>query len=1138
MDQLKANTDQVIHSHRVMQALHSVLSLVRGAESEARGYGLSGDPNFLGTKQRAIDSLRSEIQQLGILSANDPYDHSQLTQLKQFVNERMLLLDESVEARKISGLQGAVKKIQSGEGTAVMERIGAIIGEMDRREHTLLLEESDQAAASLRNTGWVFLAGNGLGLLLLAFMFTLAAREIKQRLRAQDDLRESESKNRKLVETTNDIVDRNDDEIRQSEARYRILAENATDVISRLTPEGIYLYVSPSCKRVLGYEPEELLGRSAYELLHPDDYARARIARAKTKEVPEIVTNSHRIRMKSGAYIWFESTTKSVKDPLDERVIEIVTISRDITVRKSIEESLTESERRLEQIIETVQEGITLSDKNGRYDIFNSAMEQLTGYTMAEANASGDFSRVLYFHEDNRTQTLDDLKILLEKGQSTEVETTIQTKQGESRTLLVSTSLVVFRNQAMFLSAYRDVTERKKAEQELKGAKEAAEAATRAKSEFLAVMSHDIRTPMNSVIGMTDLLSHSTLTNEQRDFVDTIRGSGESLLTIINDILDFSKIESGKLDLEERPCEPRTCVEAVLDLLTPNAIQKGLDLLYWIDPQVPPYIIGDAHRLRQILINLGGNAVKFTDRGDVFVSVNLLWKLGDKLELQFSVRDSGMGIPADKLDRLFKPFSQVDTSTTRKFGGTGLGLAISMRLVQFMGGKIWAESEEGKGSTFFFTMKTSTPPPDSVLPKVHTRAKVPELTGKRVLVVDDNATNLFILRSHCENWGMLVRTTQSPREAIHWVRIGDPFDVGILDMMIPEMDGHRLAHELRSIRTRESLPLVLLSSAGVSTTEIGAGDLFSAAVAKPVKHDLLFDILMESMGGAKRSSSRSKPKPVERLGERISLSILAAEDNPVNQKLLLRVLKEIGYQADIVPNGVEVMSAVKAKRYDIIFMDVHMPEMDGLEASRLINSIVPRDERPVIVAVTAGALEGDREKCMQAGMDDYITKPIHIADIESVLQRWTSKAAGRAAQEPVSSELPTGEELEAAMSDRISQLGLETDPAFVVELIDSYAPLFRNQSRAIDEACGKRDEAKLRYAAHSLKGASLNIGAKKLGAICKSMEDFAEHGDIDSAAKLIPQLLQVIERTSVALGMIKTRLSKEIQSGSGNDSKG
>jgi CheY-like chemotaxis protein len=324
----------------------------------------------------------------------------------------------------------------------------------------------------------------------------------------------------------------------------------------------------------------------------------------------------------------------------------------------------------------------------------------------------------------------------------------------------------------------------------------------------------------------------------------------------------------------------------------------------------------------------------------------------------------------------------------------------------------------------------------------------------------------------------------------------------------------------------------------MSAGELGSGDLFSASVAKPVKHDMLFDILMESMGGARRSSSRSQPKPVERLGELIPLSILAAEDNPVNQKLLLRVLKEIGYQADVVPNGVEVINAVKKKPYDIIFMDVHMPEMDGLEATRLIMSIVPREKRPVIIAVTADALEGDREKCMQAGMDDYITKPIRIADIEGVLQRWSTKAASLQPQRQSPPDFPSNEEFEQALSDRIRQLGLETDPEFVVELIDSYAPLFSNQSRSIEEAFSKQDEAKLRYAAHSLKGASLNIGANKLGAICRSIEDLADKKDFASAAKLLPELKEVIGKTSQALDTIKARLSKEIRSGPDQATKG
>ena len=1348
MIQLQATTAQVIHSHRVMESLHSILSLIRGAEADSRGYGLSGNLKFLESVNQAFDSLRTELEALRALTSADPDHHAQYMLLEELVNRRVALIQESNRRRASGGVQEAVKFSQSGRGKEAMDQIKSILEEMRRREQRFLLEKSEKAAGSFRNTAWVFLAGNGLGLLLFGIVFTLIAREINQRRRIQLALSESELKYRVLVETANDIIYRTDregrftyvnpaglrvtgyseeetlgrryveiiyeryrheieryykaqalrqehatyrevpivkkngellwlgqnvqlimedgkpvgfqavarditlqhraeserdqvfdvsldllcvtdykgiflrvnpawekllgfnegkllsepflnfvhmddrpkteeqfrnvlggnqlvgfetrfitkdgssrwiewsatlddaeriiyaagrditdrkhidDEIRKNEARYRILAENATDVISRQTPDGIYLYVSPACKRILGYEPEELVGRSAFDLFHPDDFVKAQVARAKTHDLPEIYTLLYRIRTKEGAYLWFETTSRTVKDPQSGRVMEVVSVSRDITFRKSIEQNLIESEQRLQQIIETVQEGITLSDKEGQFEIFNSAMEYLTGYTMAEANASRDFSKLLYPDEQDRQRALDGLKILLESGRSTELETTIQTKRGESRTLLVATAIVSFRNETMFLSAYRDITERKKAEEELKTAKEVAEAATRAKSEFLAVMSHEIRTPMNSVIGMTDLLSHTVLTDEQREFVETIRAGGESLLTIINDILDFSKIESGKIDLEERPCEPRACIEAVLDLMTPKALQKGIDLLYWVDPKVPPYIVGDEHRLRQILINLVGNAIKFTERGEVFVSADLSWKLGEQLELKFSVRDTGVGIPEDKIDRLFKAFSQVDTSTTRKFGGTGLGLAISMRLTQLMDGKIWAESVVGKGSTFFFTVKSKTPPAGFVQPKVHARAKAPELSGKRVLIVDDNATNLFILRSHCENWGMLVRTTQSPAEAVRWVRKGDPFDIGVLDMMIPEMDGRQLARELRTSKESNVFPLVLLSSAGLTMSEAGSEDLFCAAVAKPVKHEQLFDTLIAALGGGKRILPKSQPKPVDRLADRMPLSILAAEDNLVNQKLLLRVLKEIGYDADIVPNGVEVISAVKRKRYDLIFMDVHMPEMDGLETSRVLVGMHPREERPVIIAVTADALQGDREKCMQAGMDDYITKPIRIADIQGVIERWSQTMSQKLPIQQSHSDFPSDEDIEKALGDRIRQLGLETDPAFVVELIESYAPLFSNQSKAIEEACATNDGGKLRYAAHSLKGASLNIGANDLGALCKSIEDFAEAKDIASAAKLVPTLKQVIVKTGSALEIIKTRLSKEIQTGS------
>jgi len=915
--------------------------------------------------------------------------------------------------------------------------------------------------------------------------------------------------------------------IRESETRYRILAENTTDVISRHTPDGRYTYVSPACKRVLGFEVEELVGRSVYDFFHPDDLIKARLSPRKIEDLPETFTLVYRAQRADGLYIWFESTNRTVRDKSSERVVEIVTVSRDITIRKAVEENLAESERRLEQIIESVRSGITLSDEKGHFEVFNTAMEELTGYSMAEANSRGDFSKLLYPDEEDRQQALDGLKILLEQGHAPEVETTILTKSSQRRTLLVTTNIVTFKGRKMFLSGFRDITERKKAEEELKTAKETAEAATRAKSEFLAMMSHEIRTPMNSVIGMTDLLIQTQLTDEQYDFADTIRSSGESLLAIINDILDFSKIESGKIELEERPGEPKACIEEVLDLLSPKAVQKSLDLLYWINPQVPPYIVGDMLRIRQILINLVGNAIKFTDRGEVLISLDLSWRLGDQVELQFSVKDSGIGIPQDKLDRLFKAFSQVDSSTTRKFGGTGLGLAISMRLTQLMGGRIWAESEPGKGSTFVFTIKSSTPPKDLMVPKVFVRGKVPELSGKRILVVDDNLTNLLILRMQCEHWGLLPRTTVSPAEAIEWVRKGDPFDLAILDMMIPEMDGHQLGKELRVLRSRESLPLILLTSAGMTSAELGSGELFAATITKPIKHDQLFDVLMEAITGAKRPLARTQPKIVERISEKLSLSVLVAEDNPVNQKLLRRVLQQLGYTADMVENGVEVVEAVNRKHYDLVFMDVHMPEMDGMEATRMIVNSKPEEQRPIIVAVTADALQGDKEKCIQAGMDDYITKPIRIADIQGVLDRWGKIASARSAKSQKPAGTSETDELERAMLDRIQQLGLETDPDFVLELIDSYAPLFQKQYNDLQDAYAKKDTGKLLYAAHSLKGASLNIGATHLAAVCRTLEDLTEQEDFDTAGSLMADLKETLQKTSGALQAIKTRLSQQ-----------
>jgi PAS domain S-box-containing protein len=873
-------------------------------------------------------------------------------------------------------------------------------------------------------------------------------------------------------------------ELQRQKRYYESLLESSPSAIVTIDLDAKVTSWNPAAERLFGYAREEAIGRNIDELVGGRDDLRKEAEGMNLEGAT--VGHSHRVTRrarKDGSLV--DVDVVGARIDVGGEPVGLYAIYSDIS-------DLQRQRRYYEALFELSPAAIMTADANVNVTSWNPAAERLFGYSAAEA--IGRNADELVANDPRIQEDALQADARVAEGKHVHLVTQRTRKDGTLVDVQVlAAPIVIGGEQVGMYALYHDISELQRARLE-------AEAATQAKSAFLATMSHEIRTPMNAVIGMTELLLGTELDAEQRSYGDVIRTSGEALLSVINDILDFSKIEAGKLDLDAHPFDLRECVESAMELVAASAAEKALDLAYQLDPAAPEALIGDAARLRQVFLNLLNNAVKFTERGEVVLTVDAEPLASGRYRVHFSVRDTGIGIPPERLDTLFESFSQVDTSTTRRYGGTGLGLAISRRLTEAMGGTIWVESQVGEGSTVHFTVEADEAPRPV---RTYERDTVALLQGRRVLIVDDNATNRHIARAYAESWGMIAHDTASPLEALESIRRGDPFDVAILDMQMPELDGLALAREIRRHRSAERLPLILLTSLG--RREQAEEAHFAARVTKPIRPSQLYDLLLDVLGDSATAALPERAAEPVAATEHAGLRVLVAEDNPVNQRLARLLLEKLGHRADLVGNGAEAVAALERRRYDVILMDVQMPEMDGLEATRLIHERWAAT-RPRIIAVTAGAMSGDRERCLAAGMDDYLSKPIRPEELAAALARVAA---------PASAALDA-----SALQRLVEMLG---DESALGELIDTFLAEAPNLVSTVRRAVADGDADDLRRAAHTLKSNAATFGADTLAELCRKLEDMAEARTLAGALALVARVEAEYEQLVSALKKTRAR---------------
>ncbi len=791
--------------------------------------------------------------------------------------------------------------------------------------------------------------------------------------------------------------------------------------------------------------------------------------------------------------------------------------------RKQAEEAATGERHLLRCLLDNIPDSVYYKDDRSRFICVSKALAERLG--LADAADAVGKSDADFFSEEHARPAIEDEQEVMRSGRSMVGKEEKETRPGVPDRWMLTTKMPLRDPGGRVVGTFgisRDITERKEVEWAVLQAKEAALSASRAKSEFLANMSHEIRTPLNGILGMTELALDTELTAEQREYLGLVKTSADHLLTVINDILDFSKIEAGKLDLEAIDFDLRDVLDETVATLATRAHKKGLELADHVSPDVPSGVVGDPHRLRQVIVNLVGNAIKFTERGEVVLDVSVAPETqptgGDEppateVGLHFSVRDTGIGIAPEQQRKLFQAFSQADTSTTRKYGGTGLGLAISARLVEMMGGRIWLESEVGQGSTFHFTARFRLAQSPVTRP-----AEVPEVRGLHVLVVDDNATNRRILHEMLINWGMKPTVVDGGAAALaaleHARKVGEPFALVLLDAMMPEMDGFTLAERIKQDPGLVEATLMMLSSADQRDDAARCRELGVAAyLTKPIRKSALFDSIMTSLArpdtpGRPAATGRPAPRKVER-----GLRVLLAEDNAVNQRLAIAVLEKRGHQVVLAGNGREALDALARERFDAVLMDVQMPEMDGFEATAAIRAREVGSTHTPVIAMTAHAMKGDRERCLAAGMDGYVSKPLRPDELFAVLERLVP--APPDALPPAA--FPARPVINA--NEALKEMGGDTQ--LLKELAGICLGELPKLMAEIRGAVAQKDGPKLRLAAHTVKGSVGTFGAAEAVAAAWALEQIGRDEvwtEADAALVDMEAVVRVLQTALAELG--------------------